>query len=271
MDNLAEKLRKEVKEAPNPEIVDPIWEQLYGRIRHEILTKDPSGFLRWPVILKCLHIGAGKSSMAFYRELKKRKDFGYWKDVFKESATGKPVLFSWDKTASGTSVAHAAHLSRFQDKTGLKVSEMKHVFEFGGGYGSMRRLIHRMGFDGDYVIYDMPVISALQRYYLGMLGIEAECVSDLDEAQELIKDYAIDQSLFIATASLSETPYELRDQVKPMMWGFKGILISYIHRFGILDNIAYFKEWRESKDYQWFNFSSDTTRDNRAYLFGRKE
>jgi hypothetical protein len=48
------------------------------------------------------------------------------------------------------------------------------IVEFGGGFGSMCRLIGALGFRGRYVIFDLPPVLALQRYYLGLHGIEAD-------------------------------------------------------------------------------------------------
>jgi hypothetical protein len=48
------------------------------------------------------------------------------------------------------------------------------IIEFGGGFGSMCRLVHALGFRGQHIIFDLPPVWALQRYYLRLHGIEVD-------------------------------------------------------------------------------------------------
>ena len=110
---------------------------------------------------------------------------------------------------------------------------MKHILEFGAGYGNMCRIIHNLGFAGDYTIYDMPLMCVLQRYYLGTLEIDAELHSRFDNLQSNVQCFFPESSLFIATSSLSEAPLGIRYLIQDLVKDFKGILISYSQNMGL--------------------------------------
>lgn len=264
---LIDKLRMEVENAPEPEYIDVRWQGLYDRLKRDILAGDPNAFLQFDTLKRSMHVGPGGATKKQYAKIRKRKDRDAWFEIAKETRIGKPHLLPWNKKVSGQSVAHALHLAKFQDATGLKVVDMEHVFEFGGGYGGMRRIIDRLGFEGDYVIYDLPVMSALQRFYLGSLGIEAKCVDRVEIAKGFLTGFDLNKSLFIATASLSEVPLDLRDAISTLVWEFRGILILFRHRFSTFDNMTYFRRWMKYREYRW-EMSLDKSRGDRSYLFG---
>src|SRR5207244_11597755 len=61
------------------------------------------------------------------------------------------------------------------------VDDLACVLEFGGGYGSMCRLFHNLGFRGRYLIFDLPAFSALQRFFLRSIGM---CVGSPEEFRD---------------------------------------------------------------------------------------
>ena len=63
------------------------------------------------------------------------------------------------------------HLALFEETTGSKIDTLELIFEFGGGYGSMCRLAHNLGFNQAYIIFDLQPFSALQNYYLSSLDL----------------------------------------------------------------------------------------------------
>jgi hypothetical protein len=172
------------------------------------------------------------------------------------------------------------HLARFQDQTKEKIGDLDFVFEFGGGYGSMCRLIHNIKFKGRYVIFDLPMFSALQVFFLKMIGLDTElgvnlhsegisCVSEISQLEEIIKK-ANKKSLFIATWSISETSTEARNPILKVGKRFNLFLIAYQKTFGKVDNVAFFDSWTKQMDkVEWYN-SEITHLPNNYYLFGRK-
>ena len=265
---LVQILRNEVANALDPEWIDEIWRSYYGSLKIRILNENPNWFLQWEPILRTMHVGWSNKVRKNYKELIDRSDGKYWKQIIKEEETGSPSLLPWDMSTSGTAVKHALHIAKFQDETGLQIKDMEHIFEFGGGYGSMRRLIHRIDFKGDYLIYDMPIMSALQRFYLGSLEIETRCVDRLEIAKDHVARFDPEKSIFIATSSLNEVPLDLRENVRKMLHEFKGILISFSHKLRNIDNLCYFTGWAEFMDHRWILMRLDASRDDRSYLFG---
>jgi len=272
-DLMVQWLRDEVEKAPDPEWIDIIWEKYYKSLRECLLNKDPNHFLRWKPILQTMHSGGvGKKSVKEYYETFRNHPEQYiWVEAAKESPIGDPVYFLKDKRFSLTSIRHAVHLQRFQDATSLQIVDMDYILEFGGGYGSMRRIIDRLSFEGDYVMYDMPLLAALQKYYLGMLEIPTSINSQFGALQHDTQLFIPERSLFIATSSLSEAPLEIRHLIKYLVRDFKGILISYSQNMSDrVDNNAYFKESWISKmpHHTWHVIPIKENRNESYYLFG---
>ena len=69
-------------------------------------------------------------------------------------------------------IFQAYHLCRFEEATGRPLASMPLIVEFGGGYGRLCQLAHDLGFRGTYVIFDLPEVAVLQRFYLRHVGIE---------------------------------------------------------------------------------------------------
>ena len=95
---------------------------------------------------------------------------------------------------------------------------LQEIVEFGGGYGSFFRLLKNLGYTNKYFIYDLPVMCAIQKFYLKNVFLpcpNTETLSNLkwlSGAASNVSDNVInlDESLFMATWSLSECPYDLR-------------------------------------------------------------
>jgi hypothetical protein len=213
-----------------------------------------------------------------------------WEKALEESPVGNPTLYNDFPSSSGNLIHQAYHLAQFENKTGMDISHAKIVFEFGGGYGSMCRLVHGLNFKGRYVIFDLPPFSALQRFFLNMNGISSitsnaffektsngvVCVSELKQLEAILSDHAnIGDAVFIANWSLSESPINLRHFILPIVKPFKAFLIAYQGRFDDTDNVGFFEEWiSKMKDIKWHNWKikhlpNQLYRDN-YYLMGKK-
>ena len=273
-DLMVQWLRDEVEKAPNPECIDVIWEGHYENLKACLLSKDPGNFLQWTPILKTMHSGsAGISTRKYYEVFKSHPNYDAWVEAAKENPLGNPAYFLKDKRLSPTSIKHAVHLQRFQDVTGLQIVDMDYILEFGGGYGSMRRIIDRLGFEGDYVMYDMPLLAALQKFYLGMLEIPTSINSQFGPLQHDMQLFIPERSLFIATFSLSEAPLEIRHLIQYLVKDFEGILIGYAQNMGDrVNNETYFKEsWiGKMPHHTWHVIPIKENRNKSHYLFGAK-
>src|SRR5262249_47287211 len=139
----------------------------------------------------------------------------------------------------------AYHACRFEEVTGRPLDRYGFILEFGGGYGGMCRLVHQLGFRGEYWIYDLPEVTALQRFFLGTIGVHGEnedsrggavmTFSDPSQLCAALAGRRKAESAFIAAWSLSETPISLRHKILPAVSPFDAFLIGYTEQFGDID------------------------------------
>ncbi len=261
------------------------WQENINRLIHLFLNRDPREFLRWDVVSATMFIGRAdyiSTELGFLKSLPAWQDL--WRPAIKESPLGRPKPCIFHPDTSCNLVHHAYHVARFEEQTKAKVADMDLVFEFGGGYGSMCRLFHNLGFRGKYVILDLPAFSTLQAYYLKGLGLEVRgladfqkfrngifCASNLGQLRMTMEgSIPAKGSLFLATWSLSETPLHVRADVLPLLPSFESFLIAFQNRFGEVDNLQYFKVLQnENGIIPWISERLEHLPGNN-YLFGKK-
>ncbi|MCA9075257.1 MAG: hypothetical protein KDA93_09510 [Planctomycetaceae bacterium] len=242
------------------EINNPTWQQFLLRLAELVETEDVRQFLQWDVIRKSMFVADApyvRQELAYLQGL---DDWSTrWGSAIRESHAGLPTPCHFHASSSGNLIHHAYHVAQYERVTEQRISELQSVFEFGGGYGSMRRLFHNLGFRGSYVIFDMPPFSLLQEYYLDTIGLTVQdvtefaadptgtcCVSNLDDLRQVIDAASGDnptQNLFLATWSLSECPLALRGAICPMLSAFGCHLIGFQAQFEDIDNVAYFRDF----------------------------
>ena len=228
---LVNDLRHEILTMPEPKAVtdsaaELAWLANRTTLRKCILEEDPREFLTWDVVTGSMFVGNRPFIDSELSYLMSRPDWKQvWEDILEEDYAGGPKPYKGYRQSSGNRIHQAYHLARFEQETGLAVSRFPLIVEFGGGYGSLCRLIHKLGFKGQYIIFDLPEFVALQKFYLGSLAmplIEAKdvasgrrgilCTSDLDLLGSVTPQEA-QTGLFIATWSLSETAAAFREQI----------------------------------------------------------
>jgi hypothetical protein len=112
------------------------------------------------------------------------------------------------------------------------------VVELGGGFGGLAALY--WGFTGDYLIADLPDMVEFQRSALGDRPI-----GFLEPTPEGIAP-PNDDSLFIATFSLSEMDLAERAPLEPVILKFRHVFLAWTRTFHHIDNDAYFSVLRET-------------------------
>ena len=276
----------QIPKTENPTASEREWLKNVNNLKKLILNDNPREFLRWHVISATMF---AKYADYIYPELNYLKNqpnwIGYWSKIIKESPVGHPIPYWRYPHSSGNLIHHAYHLAKFEEKTGMKISAVNSIFEFGGGYGSMCRLIHNAGFSGRYIIFDFPAFSALQEYYLKSIGVKVcsmkslkkevggvVCISDLEYLKEILSnDLKVDNSIFIATWSISEVPIKLRDMILPMTSSFGAFLIAYQDQFKEIDNTNFFRNWKHTyKDIEWHGWEIEHMPQNK-YLIGKRK
>lgn len=262
----------------------PIWERLRTEVRTLMRTGDAERFLRWPPVRVSM-VRRGRRSAAFeLAQLRARPDWRTrWRAAMRESTLGHPRPFHLMPSTSGTVIRAAYHLARFEEATGCRIPDARIVVEFGGGYGTLCRLVHRLGFHGTYVVFDLPEGAALQRFYLGHQGLAiaaADAVlpergvlttTDPERLGALLRGRPPGAAAFIAPWSLGESPVELRARVLPAVEDFDAFLIGYKAEFFDIDNRAWFSAWRARLlGHEWHDVPLTHLAKPERYLFGAR-
>jgi len=271
---------------------ETVWWSNTNRLRELVLNQDPREFLRWDVVSQAMFISFSRYTSTELKYLKHRPDWNTrWHTAIKESSVGHPMRYGYHlipyifyPASSGNLIHHAYHVSQFEEKTKVQVHNMDYVFEFGGGYGSMCRLFYNLGFHGTYIIFDLPSFSALQRYFLRTLGLPVQsvteflksrtgivCLSDIQQLIASLTDHSgARNSLFVATWSISESPISIRDSVLPLTSDFQSFLIAYQDRFGEVNNVDFFDNWKETiRNVAWDSWPIEHISENNHYLVGK--
>lgn len=283
---LANELRAKIDalSLPNSEGMSPAqraWNDNMHTLRAMVESRDPRTFLSWDVVAGTMFVKYAKYSRTEYAYIRQRNDWERWKTAIVENKTGNPPRCPFNRSTSCNLVHHAYHVARFEEQTRERAETFDYVFEFGGGYGSMCRLFHNLGFKGRYLILDLPAFSALQEYYLKSIGVPVIteelfadgvsgvlCTSDIDTVGRLIGGK---KSLFLATWSISESPLSVREKVLGKIAdAFDAYLIAYQPKFEDVDNAQYFGQFRlDHQGYSWVIEAMSHLK-NQTYLFGRR-
>jgi hypothetical protein len=261
------------------------WIQWSNELREKVLKEDPRGFLRWEVIIQTMNVLDFQYVKQELKNLKARPDWTTrWQPAVRETGVGHPLPYPPYPKSSANALHHAYHLAQFEDKAGVRLQDTELLFEFGGGYGSMCRLIHNLGFHGRYVIYDLPLFSALQRFYLQSVGVPLRtvdefragktgvlCLSDLEQLKALLAEAKpAARSTFIAAWSVCETPPSVRDAILPLSKEFESHLIGYQVNWGEINNVEYFGDWAKTRpEIQWNDWAIPHLPGNH-YLIGKR-
>ena len=143
---------------------EDLWARHCIELKNTILKKDPRGFLMWDIMLKTMY---HQTDIAEFNFLKSQSNWEWFKKaIVNEVPVFYPVpYYSYRQTNSNT-VHHAYHISQLLKYVNIDINKLSTIIEFGGGYGNMCRLLFNLGFKGNYTIFDLPIFSELQRYYL---------------------------------------------------------------------------------------------------------
>ena len=261
-----------------------IWANNCNKLKQNIEILDPRMFLQWQVVQESMFVQEEPFIYTEYNLLLNDKSSDIkWNSLIFENSFGSPSRMFFNYKFSSNLIHHAFHFSNFQKSTNLRIKDVDFIFEFGGGYGSLARLANQLNFSGQYIIFDLPNFSFLQKYYLQNLGHKLltfdelisgcngiYCSSSLDEIFSLNKYInSKDRSLFIATWSYSETPLEFRAQFLSFISLFKSHLFAYQEVFEKINNIVFFNNLKEKvSNIKWVDCEVETLPFNR-YMFGR--
>jgi len=273
-------LQQEIKDINFDSLnVNQKWMNNLILLRKNLVEKDISHFLQWDTIQYTM---CEINPFIVYNEfkyLKRSKQYDQlWKKCLIESNIGSPLIFPFTSFSSGNLIHQCYHLAQLQEFSNTDFSDYELIIEFGGGYGSMCRLLHSAGFSGTYLIFDLPLLCILQKYYLKANNLAVNsynnlnCIittSDLSILKScIIKFFNLKAKiLFIATWSLSESPISLRKEIDALFSNFSTILLAFQSNFNDINNHNYFDEIKKNKEFEWLN-KEITHIKNNFYLFG---
>jgi hypothetical protein len=212
----------------------PMWVDANRSLRSSLLPSPPLDFLADPIIGWMMFLDSPRSEL-FRCEiayLKKRFSESELLSYLREDLVGRPRISVSRYSTSHNLIHHLYHLARFMSSTESVISEQDHVVEWGGGYGSLARLITRMREgSGTYTLIDTPLMSSLQWIFLSSIfgedrvrfhspGSPGEIDDGLINVVPLtsLGHLEIQADIFISTWALSESSSEAQELVVNRDW-----------------------------------------------------
>jgi hypothetical protein len=244
----ADELKAAIAALPPMEPVEPAhtWEFWAYDLRQNILNNNPEEFLTWPVIKMTMFVGNAPYIETEAKALHFNKAW-----AIEEPGFGKPEIYKNEVPclvepifSSGNLIHQGYHLQQWEDKTICNVRHLDTIVEIGGGYGAMAWIVHRLGFTGRYIIFDLSEFGLLQQYYLSNVGVEGvEFKTRLSEPLE--------SDLLIGLFSLSEMPLKMRGDILNACPA-RSYLFTYMPQWGGWDSIKWAFDLMKDKDaYLW--------------------
>lgn len=231
-----------------------IWDTKRSELRDAMLSRPMDGFLSWSTVISTMFVGN-----APYIEQELKALPAYYAEAIREPNVGAPMLHP--SGSSGNLIHQAYHLSRWEAIVGRTVRDIRHIVEFGAGYGAMALLVMRLGFQGTYQIIDLPEFVLLQQYYLSNVLPDNQQITWSDEPA--------DCDLLIACHSLSEAPQHVRANILASITANSYLFVYHCEHEGV-DNLSYFAEFAASRpDYSWRRWATEHL-PNQQYLMGAR-
>jgi hypothetical protein len=259
---------------------DGEWAAFTVDIAGALRSNGADRFLRLRPIAKTLHPRIRSHTRGYLTYLLQSKRFSSaLHQALTESPVGQPLLNPQYPLSSPLLVQHGYHLIRLLEATSLDLSALRLVVDFGAGYGSFFRLLRNLGYGGRYTICDLPVMCALQRFYLRNVfptepgaqpPANLQWVSSETPAALRRETAQHSPSLFVATWSLSETPPSVREAIAAALGGFSYILCAYQRVFGAYNNAQYFESLQKGLPQFDWQHAECPVYGNNFYLIGQR-
>ena len=230
--NLVETLREEFKTIQMGHASSSDFWGGHRENLHKLINSgaDPNFFFQWHPInftMYCGVTGYASNEIGYLQSLPDWDD--RWRPAITELGEFEMPRYPYYSDSTATTIHHAYHLSMFEEKIKTHINEMDFIFEFGGGYGDTCRIIHRLGFKGNYIICDLPELLAIQRFFLEASGIQVstgkvELVNDI--AKILAHIPSVDKKCVISTWAIEESIPKIIDNFISIMPQFNHFLFA---------------------------------------------
>lgn len=223
---------------------DTYWDSLREVIKHDVETLPLERFKVWASVWNVPLVSTNKHSIyirialnamaegeQYYHALvdpligQTQADFHQYFNMFSDI----PVSMNRIQMYSHLAISGIGH---------QELEKMDTIVEIGAGIGDMADIVTKLGFKGKYIIYDFEEVSLIQKWYHKQLGLSnVHYASTPEQLAELLGDSNPD--LTVATWSLTEMPFYLRDDLTRILAGTKNWTIAYSKAIFGYDNHGY--------------------------------
>jgi hypothetical protein len=241
-DDLAARFARQfeaVRNCVDPRYVRADWAERNEQLARDLLPVPPPDFLCHPAIRFQMLMGERIVPHELPYVRAQLPDPG----LLAEDPVGVPPTVAvpgTDIQTSPNTVHQLHHLLRYQEATGRRIRDASTVVEWGGGFGSLMRLLVRLhGGRPTCVVIDTPVFAALQWLYLSaVLGEDRVVLHHHGPVRPepgrvnvvpigLVRDLDVDADLFISNWALNESmPAAQRDVVARRWFGAESLLLA---------------------------------------------
>lgn len=188
------------------ESITPFWERINQTVKEEILDPGNENFLQHEAIRYTAYSTDHTRTSFQLGFMVGLRGAEYVRSILEDEPTfGNPDLVEHEFgiVCSSNSVQMLYHLLYWEHKTGRRIEGLREIFEWGGGYGAMARLILKMNPKIKYRMVDTPTFVDLQVFYLKNVIDPLKLDVTVETVDQAILDGPVD--LFISTWALSES------------------------------------------------------------------
>lgn len=234
--------------------VVPFWNRMQRELEARLLPAPPCDFLCDDYVRGMMFVFGNRPHFdAKLAKVRALPAVAARPELAHEDTVGKPEILPSELHTSHNTVHHLYHLAEYVTDTGTDLHGLDTIVEWGGGYGNMAKLFHRLlQRPTTYVIIDLPLLVCLQWLYLAsVLGEDrAHMVSEPGMGLvpgkinllpvSLLEDHRLEADLFLSTWALSESSRHAQEYVVEREWfGARRLLLGYqkndIHRDEFVD------------------------------------
>ncbi len=216
------------------------WSRNQRALKDHISLDNCSEMLRWSTIIATMQVGSqGYVELeADYLFLSQgEEEARRWSKAVADPGFGgaEPLAYAnkyTDLSLSANLIHQAYFVKRWEEHSGKEIGNLNFIMEYGGGYGAMAYVCRKLGFEGVYIIYDLPIVSLMQEYYLSNVGIHDVWFTSEPHTSET--------DLFISLWGVTEVSAFDRAWVADAM-SAKHNLIAYATAWVDYDNVAWIR------------------------------
>ena len=161
-------------------------------------------------------------------------------EKIKDPSYGNPEMIDGYSMSTIRCLDYMRHM-----ETHVDLKEINSVIDFGSGYGNFCRIWKIFNPNVKYYNVDLEEMLEMQKDYIENTVGNKSDIHYITHRQ--LDQVDTNKSLFIASYSLSECSFDVREEVEPYLSDYDYILIIYNQMFnGEYDNIKYFDDIQET-------------------------